>query len=96
MLNANKPPRFRPRQQRALAPLWAGPKLCEVIDWSTGCSNGPQLIKDLLAKGIEIRCDLIESLDRDGTSCKPSRYELTNRGREKLDCLGWASGERTE
>lgn len=96
MLNANKPVRFTPRQQRALAALWTGPKMREAIDRSAGCSNGPQLIKDLVAEGIAIRCDLIDCLDRDGRSCKPGRYELTDKGRETLDRLGWASGERAQ
>lgn len=98
MLTASptKPATFTARQHRALHALCTGPKMREAIDRAAGCSNGPQLIKDLIEKGIEIQCVLIDAVDRDGRHCKPGRYELTDKGREALDRLGWAIGERTE
>ena len=95
-LNFSKPRRFTPRQQRALDALWTGPKMREALDRMTGCSNGPQLVRDLKDKGIEINCTLIESTDRDGRPCKPGRYELTDKGRKALHNLGWPSGERAQ
>lgn len=95
-VNSIKSPRFTPRQQRALDALWTGPKMREALDRMAGCSNGPQLVRDLRDKGIDIDCVLIESIDRDGRPCKPGRYELTHTGRTTLDNLGWSSGERAE
>ncbi len=68
----------------------------EQLDRSAGCSNGPQLVKDLRGKGVDIDCTIVESLDRDGRPCKPGRYNLTERGRAALHNLGWSSGERSE
>lgn len=98
MLSADntKPPKFTARQKRALDALWTGPKMREALDRMAGCSNGPQLVRDLKDKGIDIDCVLVESIDRDGRPCKPGRYELTHTGRAVLHNLGWSSGERTE
>lgn len=95
-VNSNNPPRFTPRQQRALDALWTGPKMREALDRMAGCSNGPQLVRDLKDKGIDIDCVLIESIDRDGRPCKPGRYELTDRGRLTLNQIGWSSVERSQ
>ena len=89
-------PRFTPRQKRALDPLWQGPLMREQLDRAAGCSNGPQLVKDLRERGVDIDCTLVESTDRDGRPCKPGRYELTGKGRDALLNLGWASGERAQ
>ena len=91
-----KLPKFTRRQQRALEALWTGPKMREAIDRAAGCSNGPQLIKDLIEKGVEIECVLIDSIDRDGKRCKPGRYGLTDQGRGTLTVWGWSYGERAE
>lgn len=95
-VNSINPPRFTPRQQRALDALWTGPKMREALDRMAGCSNGPQLVRDLKDKGIDIDCVLIESIDRDGRPCKPGRYELTDRGRLTLNQIGWSSVERSQ
>lgn len=82
-------PRFTPRQQRALDALWRSPLMRENLDRAAGCSNGPQLVSDLIEKGVAITCTLIDSLDRDGRPCKPGRYELTDQGRKTLSQWGW-------
>ena len=91
-LNFSKPPKFTPRQKRALDALWTGPKMRETLDRLAGCSNAPQLVSDLKDKGVNIECVLIDSFDRDGKPCKPGRYELTDKGRDALGQWGWAHG----
>lgn len=81
--------RFTPRQRRALDALWHGPLMREALDRAAGCSNGPQLVKDLIDKGVAIQCELIDSYDRDGRPCKPGRYSLTCEGRETMRIWGW-------
>lgn len=85
----NAPPKFTPRQMRALWALWNGPVMREVLDRAAGCSNSPQLVTALNAKGVEIKCTLIDKIDRDGNKCRSGRYELTDKGRETLWGWGW-------
>ena len=88
-LDLNVAPTFTPRQRRTLVALWDGPLMREAVDRIAGCSNGPQLISYLKAKGVDIQCELVHSLDRDGKPSKPGRYSLTDRGRAKLVSYGW-------
>ena len=71
-------PRINQRERRALDALWRGPVMREALDKQVGCSNGPELVRRLIAKGIGISCTLVDSIDRDGRPCKPGQYELTD------------------
>jgi hypothetical protein len=85
-------PKLTPRQTRAINALLGGPVMREGLDRAAGCSNGPQLVRDLIDKGLDIICTLIESRDRDGRPCKPGRYELTDKGRATLQQWGFDMG----
>jgi len=87
--NSTNRPKFTPRQMRALWALWNGPLMREALDRAAGVSNGPQLVADLVAKGIDIHCELVKRVDRDGRACWPGLYSLTDKGRETLRAWGW-------
>ena len=46
----------------------------EDLDKKAGCSNGPELVAQLRRKGIEIFCQRVSVIDRDGEVCQPGRY----------------------
>ena len=76
------------RQRRVLEALFATYEWTtrEAIDRIAGASNGPQIVLELRRKvtgydGIEMR--RAEVTDRDGKSCKPGRYRLTEQGRAR-------------
>jgi len=77
---------FSKREQRAIEGLLAGPLMREQLDRFVGCSNGPQIVKQIREKGVSIDCERVEARDRDGRPCKPGRYSLTRDG--------WATLER--
>jgi len=77
------------RQLRALDALWHGPRMREELDRIAGCSNSPNLVRELALRGVGIACDRVGVLDRDGRPCKPGRYSLTDGGRERLRAWGW-------
>ncbi len=66
-----------PRQQRALMRLMRGPAWREEIDRVAGTSNGPDVIGRLRKKGLEVPCEQLERIDRDGRRCRPGLYSLT-------------------
>lgn len=93
-LDSSQQPRFTPRQSRVLGALadTGGWVSREEVDRIAGASNGPQIIMELRRKvaghdGIEM--ERTEAKDRDGKSCKPGRYRLTSRGRQRVL---WALG----
>lgn len=85
-----KPGKFTPRQQRALDALALGWIAREAFDRATGCSNGPDLVRQLRQKlgddAIETRH--VDAIDRDGHPCKPGQYRLTETGRQRLEQKG--------
>lgn len=76
-----------PRQLRALQALLVSPQPREAIDERAGCSNGPELISNLRDKGLEIPCDKVPCIDRDGVEVKRGIYHLTLR--DRLRVLVW-------
>lgn len=73
-----------PRHQRALALLLQRPARREELDARAGCSNFPDLVAELRRRGLEVPCERIEALDRDGNPCRPGVYSLTAADRRKL------------
>jgi hypothetical protein len=65
-----------PRQIRALQELLNGPISREHLDRVTGCSNSPAVISALRDRGLEIVCDTVEVIDRDGRKAHPGVYRL--------------------
>jgi len=60
----------------------------ETLDGYIGCSNAPEIVRQLRAKGISIDCQEVKSVDRDGKPCYPGRYRLTDFGRQTLERRG--------
>lgn len=79
------------RKHRAVAALLRGPVMREELDRAAGVSNGPALVRDLRALGLDIECELVRKIDRDGRSVKPGRYSLTERDRELVRRWGLSS-----
>ena len=65
------------RQLRALTVLQRRPVSREELDHIAGCSNGPELVADLRRRGLEVPCERIRFIDRDGFACRPGVYSLT-------------------
>ena len=76
-----------PRHQRVLALLLQRPAKREELDRAAGCSNGPELVAELRRRGLEVPCQRVEALDRDGRVCHPGIYSLTSRDRRII--AGW-------
>lgn len=74
-----------PRHCRALALLLQRPAKREELDARAGCSNFPDLVAELRRRGLNIPCQRIEALDRDGNPCRPGIYHLTSADRAKLN-----------
>ncbi|WP_029525847.1 hypothetical protein [Polaromonas glacialis] len=73
-----------PRQLRALAVLLRRPVSREELDHIAGCSNGPELVAELRRRGLEVPCERIRFIDRDGCACRPGVYNLTIADRRKI------------
>ena len=79
--------RLQPRHTRLLAALVQGPIWREQADRISGASNSPHYIKELRTLGLEIHCERVESLDRDGRPCRPGRYHLLASSRRQAHKL---------
>lgn len=73
-----------PRHCRALALLLQRPAKREEIDSRAGCSNGPELVAELRRRGLDVPCERVPALDRDGRPCRPGVYHLTAADRRRL------------
>lgn len=56
----------------------------EQLDRVAGCSNGPALVAELRRRGLEIPCNRIPAIDRDGKPCRPGMYRFTQSDRRKI------------
>ena len=65
------------RHLRAITFLMRRPMPREALDREAGCSNGPELVAELRRRGLEIPCERINFIDRDGRKCRPGIYSLT-------------------
>lgn len=73
-----------PRHLRVIPALMTRPRRREDIDDIAGCSNGPDLIAALRAMGLEVPCNRVKFLDRDGNTCRPGIYSFTERDRRQV------------
>lgn len=73
-----------PRALRALHALLVSPRPREAIDRIAGCSNGPDLVADLRARGLDVPCERTPIIDRDGHEVRRGVYALTNRDRARV------------
>lgn len=74
-----------PRHLRAVHALLSQSALPrQQLDSVAGCSNGPEMIAELRRRGLDVPCDRIPALDRDGRPCRPGMYRLTQSDRRKL------------
>lgn len=74
-----------PRHLRVLRILQIRPVRREDLDRIAGCSNGPELVAELHRRGLEIPCERVPCIDRDGKPCRPGVYSLTANDRRKIN-----------
>ena len=83
-----EPPRFlgtiNPRHLRVIGALEERPLLREELDRVAGCSNGPELVAELRRRGLDVVCIPMTKTDRDGKTCHPGLYVLTETGKRQL------------
>jgi len=73
-----------PRHLREITALLRRPLPRENLDTVAGCSNGPELVAELRRRGLELPCERINFVDRDGFICRPGVYFLTTADRRKV------------
>lgn len=73
-----------PRHLRAIDALLKRPIPREALDKLAGCSNGPELIAELRRRGLEIPCERIRFIDRDGKTCRPGVYHFVPKDRRLI------------
>lgn len=73
-----------PRHLRALHSLLRRPMPREHLDRDIGCSNSPELVAELRRRGLDIPCDRIPDIDRDGKPIRTGVYNLTDKDRAKV------------
>lgn len=76
-----------PRHLRVIVAALVRPRKREEIDRIAGASNGPELVAELRRRGLELPCDRVPALDRDGKLVRPGVYHLTDADRRKI--LTW-------
>ena len=64
------------------------------LDRVVGCTNAPDLISRLRCKGLDIPCERVPGVDRDGRIVRPGRYSLTQRDRRLIHAWMAHRGER--
>ena len=85
--------RLQPRQTRLLAALIQGPLWRKQADRVAGASNSPHYIQDLRRLGLQIQCEQVKSLDRDGRPSRFGRYHLLASSRRQAhELLSAVSG----
>lgn len=80
-----------PRHLRALEALLRGPVPRESLDRVAGASNSPELVAELRRRGLDVPCNRIPCLDRDGNVVRPGVYALTPADVRKIH-KAFASG----
>lgn len=90
-----EPSRFlgtvNPRHLRVIAALLERPLMREELDRVAGCANGPELVAELRRRGLDVHCLQVTRTDRDGKTCRPGLYILTDKGRRQIDA--WRAGQ---
>lgn len=74
-----------PRELRAIAALMRRAVPREQLDREAGCSNGPELVANLRRKGLDVPCDRILVIDRDGFEVKRGVYHFAQSDRRKIN-----------
>lgn len=82
-----------PRHLRAIAAVLRRPMPRESLDREAGCSNGPELVAELRRRGLDLPCERISFIDRDGRACRPGVYSFTARDRRLIHA--WLSQRKT-
>lgn len=72
------------RHLRVLMALLHGSRTREETDQIAGCSNSPQLIRNLRKLGLDLPCRRLRHIDRDGKKCAPGIYSLTDSDRQMV------------
>lgn len=75
-----------PRHLRALQVLLRRPIPREQLDQVVGCSNGPDLIAELRRRGLDIPCERIDFIDRDGKRRRSGVYAPSTKDRKLIYC----------
>ena len=75
---------YTPRQYRVINALLSGPRTREQIDRIAGASNGPEVIRQIRAKGVAIKCQMVRHIDRDGKPGRHGLYHLPRTERAKF------------
>jgi hypothetical protein len=73
-----------PRHLRAIDALLRRSRPRESLDSEVGCSNAPELIAELRRRGLDVPCERIHFVDRDGKPCRPGVYSFTFADRRKI------------
>lgn len=74
-----------PRHLRAIQALMTRPQRREHLDMIAGCSNTPELIAELRRRGLDVPCERVPDLDRDGRPIKRGVYHLLKSDRHKVN-----------
>jgi len=73
-----------PRQLRAITALLSRPISRVELDGVAGATNSPELVAELRRRGLEVPCERIHFIDRDGHTCRPGVYSFTQADRRRL------------
>ena len=82
-----------PRELRAIHACMIRPMSREHLDRAVGCSNAPDLVMRLRAKGLEFPCVKVDDIDRDGMPIRRGVYYFTDKDRKKINL--WLSTRRS-
>ena len=74
-----------PRHLRVIQALMTRPLPREHLDQVGGCSNGPDLVKELRRRGLSVPCPRTKKKDRDLFDCWPGVYHFTQADRRKVN-----------
>lgn len=74
-----------PRHLRAIQALMTRPQRRKHLDMIAGCSNTPELIAELRRRGLDVPCERVPDLDRDGKPIRRGVYHLLKSDRRKLN-----------
>lgn len=74
-----------PRHLRALAALLRRPLPREHLDRVAGATNSPELVAELRRRGLDVPCERIRFIDRDGCTCRPGVYALSSQDRRMVN-----------
>ena len=81
-----------PRELRAIHACMTRPMPREHLDRAVGCSNAPDLVLRLRAKGLEFPCAIVDDTDRDGMPVRRGVYHFTDQDRNRIN--RWLSTRR--